>query len=53
MILTEVYLLVQKLVGLSLWGSKVSSQDAVLEAVAGLKHLKALWINGNPIIVEG
>lgn len=41
------------LVGLSLWGNKLSSKDAVLEAVTGLKCLKAFWINQNPIDVKG
>lgn len=37
------------LVGLSLWGNKLDSRDVVLEAIAGLKHLKAFWINANPV----
>ena len=51
--LREASFFIQNLVGLSLWGNNVSSQGAVLEAVAGLKHLKAFWINENPILVEG
>ena len=52
-VLRETCSFMQKLVGLSLWGNKVSSQDAVLDAVAGLKHLKAFWINENPVITKG
>ncbi|KAL2653822.1 hypothetical protein R1flu_021950 [Riccia fluitans] len=37
------------LVGLSLWGTKVESLDALLEAVRGLPSLRALWINQTPL----
>ncbi|KAI5084656.1 hypothetical protein GOP47_0000825 [Adiantum capillus-veneris] len=41
------------LVGLSLWGNKLSSTDVVLEAISGLTNLKALWLNENPVAVKG
>lgn len=41
------------LIGLSLWGNKLSSKETVLEVMAGFQHLKALWINENPIAVKG
>lgn len=41
------------LIGLSLWGNKLSSKETVLEVMAGFQHLKALWVNENPISVKG
>ncbi|KAL3685815.1 hypothetical protein R1sor_003837 [Riccia sorocarpa] len=37
------------LVGLSLWGTRVESLDALLEGIRGLSALRALWINNTPL----
>ncbi|KAL2642268.1 hypothetical protein R1flu_009855 [Riccia fluitans] len=37
------------LVGLSLWGTKVESLDALIEAIRGLPSLRVLWINQTPL----
>ncbi|GBG72467.1 hypothetical protein CBR_g12041 [Chara braunii] len=40
------------LIGLSLWGNKITTVDGVVEAVAGMNQLRALWLNNNPVEKE-
>ncbi|GAQ82856.1 Putative tubulin-tyrosine ligase [Klebsormidium nitens] len=41
------------LVGLSLWGNKIATTAALLEALGGLLPLRALWLNDNPVYASG
>lgn len=40
------------LVGLSLWGNPLESVEAVMDAVAGLSSLRALWLNQTPVALN-
>ncbi|KAG0585973.1 hypothetical protein KC19_2G053400 [Ceratodon purpureus] len=40
------------LVGLSLWGNPLESVDAVMDTVAGLSNLRALWLNQTPVALN-
>jgi len=37
---------------LSFWGNKVTSFQDVMQCIASLPHLKALWLNDNPVAAE-
>eukprot|EP00249_Psilotum_nudum_P018481 c26826_g1_i1 orf=394-2997(-) len=37
------------LVGLSLRGNVLESEDVILQTICGLKGLRALWLNANPV----
>lgn len=46
-------LLHQHLLALSLIGNKLVNLEVVVNVVAQFKHLKALWLNYNPILKTG
>jgi hypothetical protein len=35
-----------------LWGNKLESVDVVVNAVAGLSSLRALWLNNTPVVLH-